>query len=111
MKTHINVSSMRAALNSAYCMRAVLDVRKRQLSGGGISEAEAFHYRPGQHAVNGNRNGKKEPEKVVLSPQVGIISTPTGKRWSTPAMEVELRGDVLEIRDGFGNIIDSVLLQ
>lgn len=113
MKTHINVSSMRAALNSVYCMRATLAVRKRQIAAGDISDVEAFHYKEGQHAINDNENGngKNGHSKVVLPPEVKITQTPTGKRWCTPAMEVELRGDVLEVRDGFGNIIDSIILR
>lgn len=108
MKTHINVSSMRAALNSAYCMRATLAARKRQIAAGGISDVEAFHYKEGQHAVNGN--GKKTEEKVILPPEVKVTETANGKRWFTSGMEVELRGDVLEVRDSFGNIIDSIIL-
>lgn len=110
MKAHINVSSMRAALNSTYCMRATLSARKRQEASGGISDAEAFHYQEGQHTVNGNGNGKNGHDKVVLPPEVKIMPTLTGKRWSTPTVAVELRGDVLEIRDGLGNIIDAVVL-
>lgn len=112
MKTHIDISSMRAALNSAYCMRSVLEARKKQMVAGDIFDSEAFHYKEGQHAINGNGNGngKSDHVKVVLPPQVKISPTPTGKRWSTPAMEVEFRGDVLEIRDGFGNIVDSIVV-
>jgi len=108
MKAHINVSSMRAALNSTYCMRATLAERKRQMATGGVSNAEAFHYQEGQHAINGN--GKNGQHRVILPPEIKVILTPGGKRWFTPTMEVELRGDVLEIRDGFGNIIDAVVL-
>lgn len=112
MKAHIDISSMRAALNSAYCMRSVLEARKRQMVAGDISDSEAFHYKEGQHATNGNGNGngKNSHGKVVFPPEVKVILTPSGKRWSTPLMEVELRGDVLEIRDGFGNIVDSIVV-
>lgn len=110
MKAHIDISSMRAALTSAYCMRATLAARKRQEASGGISDAEAFQYREGQHAINGNGNGKNDHEKRALPPEVKVIPTPFGKRWSTPTMQVEFRGDVLEIRDGFGNIVDSIVV-
>lgn len=110
MKTLANISSMRAALNSAYCMRATLAGRKRQMANGDISNGEAFYYKEGQHAVNGNGNGKNSHEKLDLPPEVKKISTIAGKRWSTPTMTIELRGDVLEIRDGFGNIVDAVVL-
>ena len=110
MKAQIGISSMRAALNSAYCMRAVLDVRKKQMAVGGISDAEAFHYQRGQHAVNDKENGKNGQEKPVLPPEVKVIITPEGKRWFTPTMGVELCGDVLEIRNGCGNIVDAVVL-
>lgn len=112
MKAQINVSSMRAALNSAYCMRSVLETRKRQTVAGDISDSEAFHYKEGQHTTNcnGNGNGKNGHGKVVLPPEVKITLTPAGKCWSTPLMEVELRGDVLEIRDGFGNIVDNIVI-
>lgn len=109
MKTKISISSMRAALNSPYCMRAVLEARKRQACGS-ISDFQAFHYREGQHAINGNGNGKTGQERTVVPPEVKVIPTPAGKRWFTPTMEVELRGDVLEIRDGLGNIVDAVIL-
>lgn len=110
MKAHIDISSMKAALNSTYCMRATLAVRKKQMEASDISESRAFHYKEGQHTINGNGNGKSDHVKVVLPPQVKISPTLTGKRWSTPAMKVELRGDVLEIRDGFGNIVDSIVV-
>jgi len=110
MKAQIGISSMRAALNSGYCMRAVLEARKRQLVSDDISDTEAFHYQEGQHTVNGNGNGKNGQEKLVLPPEVKVIITPDGKRWFTPTMGVELRGDVLEIRDGFGNVVDAVVL-
>lgn len=92
-------------------MRATLSARKRYTAAG-ISDSEAFHYKEGQHAINGNGNGngKNGHSKVVLPPEVKITPTPAGKRWSTPTMEVELRGDVLEIRDGFGNIVDSIVV-
>lgn len=101
---------MRAALNSAYCMRATLSTRTKQRAAGGISDAEAFHYKEGQHTINGNGNGKNDHSKLILPPEVKVTSTPSGKRWSTPTLEVELRGDVLEIRDGFGNIVDSIVV-
>lgn len=99
-------SSMRAALNSGYCMKAQLLARSF-----GNGKEGFFSYQEGQHAVNGNGKGKTGQGRTVVPPEVKVIPTPTGKRWFTPAMEVELRGDVLEIRDGFGNIIDAVVLK
>lgn len=73
MKAHINISSMRAALNSAYCMRATLATRKTQMVAGDISDGQPFYYKEGQHAVNGN--GKNGHGKVVLPTEVKVIPT------------------------------------
>lgn len=110
MKTQISISSMRAALNSTYCMRAALEARKKQVTSGYLYDAEAFHYQEGQHAVNGNGGSKDGQEKKTLPPEIKVTQTPEGKHWFTPTIEVELRGDVLEIRDGLGKIIDAVIL-
>lgn len=107
MKKTLGISSMRAALNSVYCMRSVLEVRKKKIDFDNVSKTESFHYQEGQHL----NNNKLRHNDVILPPRVKVVQTPQGKRWVTPTMAVELRGDVLEIRDGFGNIIDAVILR
>lgn len=107
------MSSMRAALNSQYCMRAQL-LAHSLINGqaSGQTNEEFFSYQEGQHRMishkhkqKGNGNGKLHlPEEVM------ITKTANGKRWSTSAMEVELAKDILEVRDGWGKIVDAVVL-
>lgn len=53
---------------------------------------------------------KGRKKKTLPPPQrVKIEETEKGKRWLSPG-EVELHGDVLEVRDEYGKIVDSVLL-
>lgn len=54
------------------------------------------------------RAGRKKPSPT-LPPKVKVERTQKGKRWLSPG-EVELHGDVLEVRDRNGKIVDSVLL-
>lgn len=145
------ISSMRAALNSGYCMRA--QILSRRLGNGqvnGETKEEFFSYQEGQHHVVSNKllrtdarsirrlapsaslissasstdlhpwssrceNKQKKKSngngKLHLPEQVKIIKTKNGKRWSTASMEVEKAGDILEIRDGLGKIVDALLLK
>lgn len=106
-------SSLRAVLNSSYCMRA--QVLARSLVNGEIkrhSSEEFFSYQEGQHRLAFKRqrqetNGKA---KLHLPEEVKIEKTKDGKRWNTSSMKVELAKDMLEIRDGLGKIVDTVLL-
>lgn len=108
------ISSMRAALNSGYCMRT--QILSRRLGNGqvnGETKEEFFSYQEGQHHVVSNKQKKKSNGngKLHLPEQVKIIKTKNGKRWSTASMEVEKAGDILEIRDGLGKIVDALLLK
>lgn len=107
------MSSMRAALNSKYCMRAQL--KTRNLVNGQANEqssSEYFSYQEGQHRVvsNGqktvNANGK-----LHLPEEIKITQTSHGKRWSTSSMEMELAKDILEVRDGLGKVVDAVVFK
>ena len=98
------ISSMRAALNSKYCMQAIL--KTRNLVNGQTNEQsneEHFSYQEGQHRVVSNG-------KLHLPKEIKITKTKNGKRWTTSAMEVELAKDVLEVRDGLGKIVDAMVL-
>ena len=98
------VSSMRAALNSKYCMQAIL--KTRNLVNGQINEQsneEHFSYQEGQHRVVSNG-------KLHLPEEVKVTKTKNGKCWSTSSMEVELAKDILEVRDGLGKIVDAMVL-
>lgn len=99
------VSSMRAALNSKYCMQAIL--KTRNLVNGQTNEqssSEHFSYQEGQHRVVSNG-------KLQLPEEVKVTKTKNGKRWSTSSMEVELAKDILEVRDGLGKVIDARVLK
>lgn len=98
-------SSMRAALNSKYCMQAIL--KTRNLVNGQTNEqsnGEHFSYQEGQHRVVSNG-------KLHLSEEIKITKTKNGKRWTSSAMEVELAKDVLEIRDGLGKVVDAMVFK
>ena len=99
------ISSMRATLNSKYCMKAQL--KARSLVNGQANEqsnGEYFSYHEGQHRVVANG-------KLHLPEEIKIIKTKNGKRWSTSSMEVELAKDVLEVRDGLGKVADATVLE
>lgn len=107
------VSSMRAALNSKYCMRAMVRARSpidRQANE--QSNGERFSYQEGQHRVVSNDpktvNGNG---KLHLPEEIKITKTQHGKRWTTSSMEMELAKDILEVRDGLGKLVDAVLLK
>lgn len=107
------VSSMRAALNSKYCMRA--RVRVRSPMNGQVHEqsnGEYFSYQEGQHRVVSN--GPKtvhDNGKLRLPEEIKITKTRHGKRWRTCSMEVELAKDILEVRDGLGTVVDEIVLK
>lgn len=99
------MSSMRATLNSPYCMRTQL--RTRSLVNGQANEqsnAEYFSYQEGQHRVVSNG-------KLHLPEEIKFTRTQQSKRWSTSSMEVELARDVLEVRDGLGKVVNAVVLE
>jgi len=107
------MSSMRAALNSKYCMRAQL--KARNLVNGQANEQSDsgyFSYQEGQHRVvsNGqktvNNNGK-----LHLPEEIKITKTPHGKRWTTSSMEIELAKDIFEVRDGLGKVVDAMVFK
>ena len=108
------VSSMRATLNSKYCMRAQLNARslvngqtKEQASNG-----EHFSYQEGQHKVASIGEKKvKDKAKLHLPEEIKITRTKHGKRWSTSSLEVEFAKDVLEVRDGLGKAVDAVVFK
>ena len=52
---------------------------------------------------------KKKIPSPPSPPRVKIEKTEEGKRWLGPG-EVELHGDLLEVRDGYGRIVDSVVV-
>ena len=90
------VSSMRAALNSKYCMKAQL--KARNLVNGQANEqsnGEHFSYKEGQHRVVSNG-------KFHLPEEIKVTRTQHGKRWTTSSMEMELAKDILEIRGWIG---------
>ena len=98
------MSSMRAALNSKYCMRAQL--KARNLVNGQADEqsnGEYFSYQEGQHRVVSN--------KLHLPEEIKITKTQHGKRWTTSSMEVELAKDILEVRDGLGKVVDAMVFK
>ena len=106
-------SSMRASINSKYCMRAQL--KTRNLVDGQTNEqsgSEYFSYREGQHRVVSNSpkmvnvNGK-----LHLPEEIKITKTRHGKRWTTSSMEMELADDIIEIRDGLGKVVDAVVFK
>lgn len=113
------MSSMRAALNSKYCMRAQISARSlgngqtnRQANGEFFSYQEGQHrVKRGQHRVISDKEKSNGRSKLRLSEKVKITKTKNGKRWSTSAMEAELSGDILEVRDCLGKIIDSTILK
>ena len=95
-------------------MRA--QILSRRLANGqanGQTEEELFSYQDGQHHVVSNKQKKKSNGngKLHLPEQVKVTKTKNGKRWSTSSMEVEKAGDVLEIRDGLGKIVDALVLK
>lgn len=107
------VSSMRAALNSKYCMRTQL--KARHLVNGQVNEqsnSEYFSYQEGQHRVVANApktvNGNS---KLHLPEEIKFTKTQHSKRWSTSSMEVELAKDVLEVRDGLGKVVDAMVFK
>lgn len=106
------ISSMRAALNSKYCMRAQL--KTRTLVNGQANEqvvnGEHFSYQEGQHRVvsNGKKNGNG---KLHLPEEIKITRTQHGKKWTTSSMEVQLAKDILEVRDGLGKVVDAMVLK
>ena len=118
-------SSMRAALNSKYCMRAQLKTRTRVNGQDGYqtvtrqaneqSNGEYFSYQEGQHRVvaDGQKtgNGGNGNDRLHLPPEIKITKTRHGKRWNTSSMEVELAKDILEVRDGLGKIVDATVLK
>lgn len=102
------VSSMRAALNSGYCMRA--QILARSLGNGqanGETKEELFSYQEGQHRVVFHGQKLESKNKPHLPEEVRITKTKNGKRWRTSSMEAELVGDILEIRDGLSKVVDA----
>ena len=69
------------------------------------SEAKVFEYEAEQHQVKGRKKKSSPPSP----PRVRIEKTEKGKRWLSPG-EVELHGDVLEVRDAYGKIVDSTVI-
>lgn len=106
------MSSMRAALNSKYCMRAQILARRYGTNLATEQDNADFSYQEGQHRVvsNGqetvNANGK-----LNLPEEIKTTKTQHGKRWSTSSMEVELAKDVLEVRDGLGKVVDALVFK
>lgn len=107
------MSSMRAALNSKYCMRAQILARRY---GGNLAteqdNAEFFSYQEGQHRVVSN--GQKTVNgngKLHLPEEVKITKTKNGKCWRTSSMEVELAKDILEVRDSLGKVVDALVFK
>lgn len=107
-------SSMRAALNSKYCMR--FQLKARNLANGQANEqatnGEYFSYQEGQHRVV--TDGQKKVNgngKLHLPEEIKITKIRHGKRWSTSSMEVELAKDILEVRDGLGKVVDAIVLK
>ena len=106
-------SSMRAALNSKYCMRAQLKVRNLvngQANEQAINE-QHFFYQEGQHRVISNKQKINSNAKPHLPEEIKITRTKHGKRWNTSSLEVELVKDVLEVRDGLGKVVDAMVLK
>lgn len=130
---------MRAILSSGYCMRA--QILARSLGNGqanGQTKEKFFSYQEGQHHIVSNKQKKKSNgngklhgnlikgarsrpsqaasrqacwERLHLPEKIKITKTKNGKRWSTSSMEAELAGNILEIRDGLGSIVDALLLK
>ncbi len=107
-------SSMRAALNSKYCMReqlkapSLVNEQTNEQSGN-----ERFSYKEGQHRVVVS-NGQKMVNvkgKLHLPEEIKITKTRHGKRWTTSSMEMELADDIIEIRDGLGKVVDAVVFK
>lgn len=99
------ISSMRASLNSKYCMKAQL--KARSLVNGQANEqcnGEDFSCQEGQHRVV--LNGK-----VHLPEEIKITEIRNGKRWTTSSMEMELAKDILEVRDGLGKVVDAMVFK
>lgn len=103
-------SSMRATLNSKYCMRAQLSASGLSQNGEQANE-ELFSYKEGQHRVVSNERSQESNGKLDLPEKIKISETKNGKRWSTSSMEVELVEDILEVRDGLGKVVDAVVLK
>jgi len=106
-------SSMRAALNSKYCMRAQL--KARNLVNGQTNEqsnSKYFSYQEGQHRVASNgRKTVNDNGKLRLPEEIKITKTPHGKRWTTSSMEIELAKDIFEVRDGLGKVVDAMVFK
>lgn len=116
INTHA-LSSMRATLNSKYCMRAQMLVRRlgNNQANGQASE-EFFSYQEGQHRIIRQKqtclSGRQESNtKPPLPEEVKITKTENGKTWSISSMRVELADDILEVRDGRGKIVDALVLK
>lgn len=79
----------------------------------GLTNGEFFTYQEGQHCVRCRECSYKQEGKsrLHLPEEVKVIKTKEGRRWRTSYMEAELAGDILEIRDGLGKIVDSQLLK
>ena len=114
--TNVNTriaSSMRAALNSKYCMRAQL--KARNLVNGQANEqsnSEYFSYQEGQHrAISNGQKTVNGNSKLHLPEEVKITKTPHGKRWTTSSMDIKLAKDMLEVRDGLGKVVDAVVFK
>lgn len=105
-------SSMRAALNSRYSMRAFLRARELNKAASFACQDSDFTYKEGEHVYASSKGiGAAESKSYRMNiSKVTITRTPNGKRWSVPSMEVELNKDVIEVRDGLGKIVDAVVL-
>lgn len=80
-------------------------VRKSLTATGTGRGEQPFEYRAKEPQVKARRKKPSPP----LPPKVKVEKTQKGKRWLSPG-EVELHGDVLEVRDRNGKIVDSILL-
>lgn len=107
------LSSMRAALNSGYCMRAQISARNLGNDQTNRRASSEFSYQEGQHRVvaQGQKQKNYRNTKLHLPEEVKIAKTKNGKRWETSSMEVELARDILEVRDGLGKVVDALILK
>lgn len=80
-------------------------IRRKSIGGRGTIGGE----QPPEAGKGYQLKRKKKMPASPLPPRVKVEKTNKGKRWLSPG-EVELSGDVLEIRDRDGKIVDAVLI-
>ena len=69
------------------------------------------HVRRGQYSVISDKEKSNGRSKLRMPEEIKVSKTKNGKRWNTSSMEAELAGDILEVRDGLGKIVDSTILK